>query len=73
MTCYRYMLTDANGKSKFYVADYIGNRPGTITLGLKLPAGLTCTQCVIQWTYTAGRLSSEVFFSCVFTLENISI
>ncbi|XP_067944772.1 uncharacterized protein [Watersipora subatra] len=51
----RYPLTDVNGKKKISIFNQIGNSPGTIRAQLVLPNQLTCTQCVLQWYYTAGN------------------
>lgn len=32
-------------------------RPQIYSLKLKLPRGLTCSQCVLQWKYNAGMFS----------------
>ena len=34
---------------------YIGTTYGIIRTYLDLPAGLTCSQCVLQWKYNAGK------------------
>lgn len=30
-------------------------KPQVFTVKLRLPSGLTCKRCVLQWTYTAGN------------------
>ncbi|GBL98539.1 hypothetical protein AVEN_111649-1 [Araneus ventricosus] len=40
------------GGTKYYIANK-GN--GGITVKLQLPKGLSCSQCVFQWTYVAGN------------------
>lgn len=52
--CWRYPLTDLDGNQKISVYKALGDSPGTIKTQLRLPASLTCSQCVVQWTYTAG-------------------
>ena len=52
----KYPLKLANG-DKFYFLDPTF-RKGTrvrVELTLKLPDGLTCWQCIIQWSYIAGK------------------
>ncbi|KAL8583260.1 hypothetical protein ACOMHN_043095 [Nucella lapillus] len=34
---------------------YIGSAIGLINLNLRLPSDITCTQCVLQWTYVAAN------------------
>ncbi|XP_041377639.1 uncharacterized protein LOC121390010 [Gigantopelta aegis] len=34
---------------------YPGSRKGEFSIRVKLPDGLTCTRCVMQWTYRAGN------------------
>ncbi|KAF8764480.1 hypothetical protein HNY73_022546 [Argiope bruennichi] len=47
----KYPLKLANGGGTKY---YIGNKGnGGITVKLQLPKGLSCSQCVFQWTYVA--------------------
>ena len=31
--------------------------PGWIDIDLQLPSSLTCSHCVLQWTYVAGNLN----------------
>ena len=33
-----------------------GSNPGIYEIRLKLPTGLSCTQCVLQWRYHTGML-----------------
>lgn len=48
----KYVLNEAHGSgTRYYIADKM---KGEITLQLQLPKGLTCSQCVFQWTYVAG-------------------
>ncbi|XP_013785525.1 uncharacterized protein LOC106469570 isoform X2 [Limulus polyphemus] len=49
----RYPLALADGSGYKYIVP--NNRPDTYKIQLRLPSGLTCTQCVFQWTYTAGN------------------
>ncbi|XP_035217514.1 uncharacterized protein DDB_G0283357-like [Stegodyphus dumicola] len=49
----KHILREAGGIGTRY---YIGDRGrGDITVHLQLPKGLTCSQCVFQWTYVAGN------------------
>ncbi|XP_076312351.1 uncharacterized protein LOC143225968 [Tachypleus tridentatus] len=49
----RYPLALADGSGYKYIVP--NNRAETYSVQLRLPSGLTCTQCVFQWTYTAGN------------------
>ena len=50
----RHVLQKADGTgSKLY----IGRTMDRINIKLRLPADVTCTQCVLQWRYHAGRRS----------------
>lgn len=49
----KYILKEAHGTGIRY---YIGDKSrGNITVKIQLPKGLTCSQCVFQWTYVAGK------------------
>merc|ERR1712227_144795 len=37
------------------IKHYLGSKKGMMKLRLQLPAGVTCTQCVLQWRYHAGN------------------
>ena len=46
----------ANGRSFYFLDPEEEQRMGTrYELQLKLPDGLECWQCIIQWTYVAGK------------------
>ena len=47
----RNLLTQADGTSRFMIPASV---TGLYTRELQLPAGLTCSQCVLQWRYHAG-------------------
>lgn len=50
----KHVLQEAYGTGTRY---HIGDKgSGNITLKLRLPEGLTCSQCVLQWTYVAGKV-----------------
>ena len=48
------------GKStyRFQIPDNT-NRQETFNYRVKLPDGVTCSRCVIQWIYYTGKLSSK--------------
>ena len=48
-------------------------RTGYYNFYLKLPDGLTCSQCVLQWKYHAGNLHSTVFNLCTGCLKNVGL
>ncbi|OWF42440.1 uncharacterized protein LOC110461062 [Mizuhopecten yessoensis] len=48
----KHLLTLDNAAGTRY---YLGGRRGTINLKAKLPEGLTCSQCVLQWRYKTGN------------------
>jgi len=51
-TCFEnHVLPTTKGEIEHYVASGTGFH----TVELVLPQGLTCTQCILQWTYTAGN------------------
>lgn len=52
-TCLNEHPLPLNDGSGFYFN--IGPNVGIYTVPLKLPAGLTCSQCVLQWRYVAGN------------------
>eukprot|EP00918_Siedleckia_nematoides_P023786 GHVU01051336.1.p1 GENE.GHVU01051336.1~~GHVU01051336.1.p1 ORF type:complete len:285 (-),score=6.29 GHVU01051336.1:129-983(-) len=47
-----YLLHQADGSGTRY---QLGSSQGFITYNLKLPEGLTCSQCVLQWKYHTGN------------------
>ena len=49
-------LADGSG-TRYYVTRH---GPYNHQVRLKLPPGLNCTQCVLQWKYNAGMLSFVV-------------
>jgi len=49
----RYVLrTGKDAVEKYYISDYT---TGLRLVYVHLPAGLSCSQCILQWTYTAGN------------------
>ncbi|KAK7476987.1 hypothetical protein BaRGS_00031763, partial [Batillaria attramentaria] len=48
----QYLLQMADGSGTRY---QLGGQTGYVDLKLKLPAGLTCSQCVLQWKYHGGN------------------
>ncbi|GAB1603118.1 uncharacterized protein LOC115215892 [Argonauta hians] len=48
----KYLLQTADGSGSRIK---IGHKRGHILTKLKLPAGLTCSQCVLQWKYHTGN------------------
>ena len=49
----RYLLTSPDGITSRFPVEFRGT--GDVTVYLRLPLGLTCTQCVLQWKYNAGN------------------
>lgn len=49
----RYPLQLLNGETKYFLKNYENH--SNFTLSLRLPSRLTCSQCVLQWRYTAGN------------------
>ncbi|XP_011429461.3 uncharacterized protein [Magallana gigas] len=47
----QYVLHQPSGSVRFLEQ----GRPQTYSIKVKLPKGLTCTQCVLQWKYNAGN------------------
>ncbi|XP_046612093.1 uncharacterized protein LOC124301279 [Neodiprion virginianus] len=45
------ILIGADGKSKYYPQ----SGPGLVEVNYRLPARMTCEQCVLQWRYVAGN------------------
>lgn len=41
-----------NGADRYEVTEF---RNGMFNVNLRLPAGLACKQCVLQWTYVTGK------------------
>lgn len=39
-----------NGDDKFVIGAHLGEHD----VSLKLPNGVTCEHCILQWTYTTG-------------------
>lgn len=54
----RYLLHQPSGSTQFKEL----GRPQIYTVTLKLPQGVTCTQCVLQWKYNAGKYAD--FTTC---------
>lgn len=51
-TCFdKYPLQTTNGSVEYP----IGSLPGDYKVNLKLPANVTCSHCVLRWTYIAGN------------------
>jgi hypothetical protein len=47
-------LATTDGSSKSYYLPY-DSKPGLFEVSVQLPSDLTCSRCVLQWTYTAGN------------------
>lgn len=56
----KYLLARSGSGEKRMAVEAFGERD-TIRLSLDLPAGLTCSQCVLQWKYHTGK----TIYSCV--------
>ena len=41
-----------SGEDRYYLTTF---NTGVFTLKLRLPPDLRCSQCILQWTYTAGN------------------
>ena len=52
MHTFRHHLNLVSGEANFTVPDE-GNKP--FEMELELPEGLSCDQCILQWTYRAGN------------------
>lgn len=52
----RYPLLVTKTGSVRYSIPPESNKQETFTYRVKLPRGVTCTQCVIQWTYYTGNM-----------------
>ena len=51
--CFRFALkTGKAGSEKYYISDYI---TGMRLVYVHLPQHVSCEQCILQWTYTAGN------------------
>ena len=49
------LLQLADGSGTRYSIGYMPeNSKGNVSVALRLPEGLTCSQCVLQWKYNAG-------------------
>jgi len=48
----KYVLQTDSGSDRFPVTDW---RKGYWNTSVELPAEMTCDQCILQWTYTAGN------------------
>lgn len=44
------LMMNANGEDRHTIGLFLGDHDVTF----RLPAGVTCKHCVLQWTYTAG-------------------
>ncbi|KAK3084053.1 hypothetical protein FSP39_007381 [Pinctada imbricata] len=51
----RYLLHQPSGSTQYKEL----GRPQVYTVTLKLPQGVTCTQCVLQWKYNTGNSYGE--------------
>ncbi|GAB1605442.1 uncharacterized protein LOC115222074 [Argonauta hians] len=49
----KYPLEFLDGTNRYYLKDFRSNT--NFSLSVKLPSQLTCSQCVLQWKYTAGN------------------
>ena len=54
----RYLLQLSNGSTRYQVPDYTATWYDVM---LKLPDGVTCDNCVIQWKYTTGKFNFSKF------------
>ena len=47
----QHVLADVKGETRFW----IGSAKGVLKFQIRLPAGVTCKECVIQWKYNTGE------------------
>ena len=52
----RHLLRLADGTTRLPVTSDMYD----VTVSLRLPAGLTCSQCVLQWKYNTGNEQSSL-------------
>lgn len=52
----RYPLLVTNTRDVRYLIPSQSRKQETFVYKVKLPQGVTCTQCVIQWTYYTGNM-----------------
>ena len=52
----KYLLKLSDGSTQYKV----GSATGYHDVLVKLPDGVTCDYCVIQWTYTAGNYNLKI-------------
>lgn len=57
------LLRLADGSTRYQVPDFTARWYDIV---VKLPYGLTCNSCVVQWTYTTGK-NSGIHISCYST------
>merc|ERR1712038_1883019 len=51
----KYLLEKADGSGSRIYIKYTGDYRQDVKAKFRLPAGLTCTQCVLQWNYRTGN------------------
>ena len=51
-------LSDDPASSKYNIPGHVGKK-AVLKYEVNLPKGVTCNQCVIQWTYKTGALISN--------------
>ncbi|CAG2055378.1 unnamed protein product [Timema podura] len=51
----RFLLQQQDGSTKYYILNREEGYSGYFNVTLRLPSGLTCDQCVLQWTWTVGN------------------
>lgn len=56
------LLRLANGSTRYQVPDFTATWHD---MAVKLPTGLTCSSCVIQWKYTTGLSTLIVDHLCI--------
>lgn len=49
------LMISGTRDSRYYIPNEV-KKKGTIRYKLRLPAYVTCTQCVLQWTYSTGNM-----------------
>ena len=52
----KYPLYLSNSRELRYIIPKSSQKQEAFTYTVKLPRGVTCTQCVLQWTYYTGNM-----------------
>lgn len=52
----RYPLVVSDTRENRFLIPNESEKQGTFSYKVRLPRGVTCTQCVVQWTYYTGNM-----------------